>query len=140
MTGLPSLMTQSTSFTVTQRSVVGPGTLTPQRRISTDGSPHAAVAWLLVFRSAASPIVSGSATIMGAQAAFAASAAGWTSTTGEQAARLRTETAAAVNEQRTRTYTAAFVCCIDQAYRGCGKPRIGAAGANGQPFDVGGSR
>src|ERR1700704_2517404 len=111
-------MTQSTSFTVTQRSVVGLGTLTPQRSIRTEGSPHAAVAWLLVFLRAAPPMVSGSATIMGAQAAFAPSAAGLTSTTGEQAARVRTETAAAVREQRARTYTAAFVCCIDQAYRG----------------------
>ena len=84
-TGSPSLMTQSTPLTLTQRSVVGPGTLTPQRRITRDGSPQAAVAWLLVLRSLASPIASGRATIMGAQAAFAASLAGVTSTTGEQA-------------------------------------------------------
>ena len=82
-TGLPSLMTQSTPLTLTQRSVVGPGTLTPQRRITADGSPQAAVAWALVLRSLASPIASGRASIIGAQAAFAASLAGVTSTTGE---------------------------------------------------------
>src|SRR6476660_3257664 len=91
-------MTQSTPLTVTQRSVVGPGALTPQRRTTRDGSPHAAVAWLLVFRSFASPRLSGSASIMGAQAAFAASLAGATSTTGEQA--LSTSPAAAAAARR----------------------------------------
>jgi cytochrome c5 len=79
-------------------------------------------------------MVSGSDTIMGAQAAFAASAAGFTSTTGEQAERARTEAAAAATEQRARTYPAAFVCCIDQAYRGEGIPKIGRLWAWDKPL------
>ncbi len=75
-----SRITQSTPLTVTQRSVVGPGEATPQRSTTAEGSPHAAVAWLVVFRSAASPIESGSAIISGAHAGFAASGAASTDT------------------------------------------------------------
>jgi hypothetical protein len=74
---------------------VGPGTLTPQRRMTRDGSPQAAVAWLFVFRRRASPIASGNATIMGAQAGSAASLAAVTSTAGEHPANEETMNAAA---------------------------------------------
>lgn len=69
----PSLISQSIPLTLTHLSVVGPGTLTPQRRINREGSPHAAVAWLLVLPDVASPTELGRATIIGAHAGFAAS-------------------------------------------------------------------
>ncbi|MCY1244855.1 hypothetical protein D9M72_579540 [compost metagenome] len=111
-TGSPSLMTQSMPLTLTQRSVVGPGTLTPHRRMTLDGSPQAAVAWLLVFRRAASPIVSGSATIMGAQAGLAASLAGATSTTGAHALRASTTAAAVAGRRSERVETGVRSRCI----------------------------
>src|SRR4051794_4411083 len=101
------------SFTLTQRSVVGPGTLTPQRRMIWEGSPQAAVAWLLVLRSAASPILSGSATIMGAQAGWAASLAAVTSTVGAQADIARTDAAARLKATAVR---GRVFRCITQAY------------------------
>ena len=89
--GSPSLSTQSTPLTVTHLSVVGPGTVTPQRRITKEGSPHAAVAWLLVVRRVASAKESGRATIMGAQAGLLASLASSMVTVGAQAVSSRRE-------------------------------------------------
>lgn len=99
-----SLITQSTPLTVTQRSVVGPGVGTPQRRMTADGSPHAAVAWLVVVRNAASPSVSGIAIISGAHAGFAASGAGSTETAALHAESEAPSTRAEVSAvARTRT-------------------------------------
>jgi hypothetical protein len=113
------LITQSIPLTVTQRSVVGPGTFTPQRRITREGSPHTAVAWLFVLRSAESPIASGKATIMGAHAGFAASRAAGTSTAGEHAAKAREATIPVNAILAARAGRESCGRCIRQDYRRC---------------------
>ncbi len=81
MPDLSSCATQSTLLTDTHGSVVGPGTSTPQRNTTCEGSPQALVAWEDVGRRSASPITSGSTTIISAQAGFAASGAASTDAT-----------------------------------------------------------
>ena len=76
-----SRTTQSMPSADTHWSVVGAGGCTPQRRTTAAGSPQAAVAWLSVGRRARSEIVSGIATIAGAQAGSAAFSAAGTEAT-----------------------------------------------------------
>src|SRR5690606_29302690 len=76
-----SCATQSTSFTDTQGSVVGPGTSTPQRRTTFEGSPQAEVACEVVERRSASSMASGRTTIISAQSGLAASGAASTEAT-----------------------------------------------------------
>src|SRR6218665_294357 len=66
-------MIQSTLFTLMQRSVVGPGGVWPQRRMTEAGLPQAAVPWVLVSRRGCSwsvprAMVSGNRTTTAAHA------------------------------------------------------------------------
>ena len=83
---LSSCATQSTPLTETQGSVVGPGTSTPQRRTTCEGSPQALVACEEVGRRSASPMTSGSTTIISAHFGLAASGAASTDATDAQEA------------------------------------------------------
>src|SRR5215210_8511323 len=85
---------------LTQGSVVGPGTGTPQCSTMLAGEPHAAVDWASVFRRSAPATMSGRATMMTAQSAFAASGAGSSDTVGVQ------PTSPALTSPRTATLEA----------------------------------
>src|SRR5699024_847053 len=78
---------QSTPDTLTHRSVVGPGGVTPQRSTAMLGSPHAFVPCDDVRRACSPAISSGRVSMMSAHAGFAAAWAGSTITVRAQPAR-----------------------------------------------------
>ncbi|BDZ46294.1 hypothetical protein GCM10025866_22030 [Naasia aerilata] len=82
---------------------MGPGTGTPQCRITLAGEPHAAVACASVSRRAAPATVAGMRTIIAAQSGSAAAGAGVRETVGAHAARTPTTSSAATLAAGVRT-------------------------------------